>query len=515
MVIRPIRGFQACRRKFVVIPSSWRFATLVVAALLFTLATLDAQESRNSSGITCGPPQYSCSRSDTSVIVPEHPPQLGNDPLHYGGHSGAGIIAVDPAYGNPILRVTDGNLQNGESFNTGSSAEKNSWSYDETLFFAHGEGNQLCLFQLDPSAFQSVFHGCYHNVGPGGAANFGYTLADNRAFYNFHQGKLYRFTVDTTTWNISSQLLFDPDNPNCLNGKIAANHWYIHDRNLSSDDQTVIASVGPEQDDDPYVVVWNASKGCQWLNVQTWQVSAGWNTGLQQPVGISWKNGVTPTAPGGIHNAQIDRGGAFGVLAIHRAGLSHKVFWQIGTNMLDATCTKCQSHWACDYGVCFWDVGPGTAYKMHHQAIGSTTPIPDMDSAAALGEWGTDEHASHANAEPGANNIYLVSWQPGHGNSTISQVWQDEITGVNWDGSERTIRFNKNWNSGYGGFWGSARCAISRQGNYALCGSDYQMYNLDKGFGNGLNQDRCDHTLRSARKGTNGCRTDVLVFQLR
>jgi hypothetical protein len=77
---------------------------------------------------------------------------------------------------------------------------------------------------------------------------------------------------------------------------------------------------------------------------------------------------------------------------------------------------------------------------------------------------------------------------------------------VNRDGSERTIRFNKNWNSGYGGFWGSARCSISRHGNYALCPSDYQMYNLDKGFGNGLNQDRCEHTLQAARKGTNGCR---------
>jgi hypothetical protein len=160
-------------------------------------------------------------------------------------------------------------------------------------------------------------------------------------------------------------------------------------------------------------------------------------------------------------------------------------------------------------------VGSGTGYNMHHQAIGSLTPIPDMASEAAKGEWGEDEHASHANAEPGVKTIYLVGWQPGFGNSTVSQVWGDEIIGVNWDGSERTIRFNKNWNSGYGGFWGSARCSISRHGNYALCASDYQMYNLDKGFGNGLNQDRCEHTLQAARRGTNGCRTDVLLFHLR
>lgn len=119
-------GFRACRQKFALLFSS--FAFLIVAAVLLTLVTLDARESSNSSGITCGPPQYACSLTDTSVIVADHPPQLGSDPLYYGGHSGAGVIAVDPAYGNPILRVTDGNLKSGESFNTGDSAEKNPWS---------------------------------------------------------------------------------------------------------------------------------------------------------------------------------------------------------------------------------------------------------------------------------------------------------------------------------------------------------------------------------------------------
>ena len=40
------------------------------------------------------------------------------------------------------------------------------------------------------------------------------------------------------------------------------------------------------------------------------------------------------------------------------------------------------------------------------------------------------------------------------------------------------------------------------------------MNNLDLGFGNGRNQDHCDHTLNAAHKDTNSCRTDLLVFQL-
>ncbi len=137
-----------------------------------------------------------------------------------------------------------------------------------------------------------------------------------------------------------------------------------------------------------------------------------------------------------------------------------------------------------------------------------------MNTNAAIGDWNDDEHASHANAVQGAKNLYLASWQH-KGATTITQVWENEITGVSWDGSDRTVRFNKHWNSEQSGFWTSPRCAISHAGHYALCSSDYQMYNMDKGFGNGKNQDTCDHTLAAARQGTNACRTDLLVFELR
>lgn len=252
------------------------------------------------------------------------------------------------------------------------------------------------------------------------------------------------------------------------------------------------------------------------MNVQTWQVSQGWNTGLSNPVNIAWASGNPHTQPGGIHNAQIDRSGAFGVLAVHGVStLKHKFFWTIGTNKVDDTCVNCQSHWACDFGVCYWGMGPGTGYDLQDQQIGSVIPTQDVDPTPVMGQYGNDVHLSHANAVQGENLIYLADWQPGQGGSTVTQIWEDEIQGINWNGSLRTIRFNKNWDSGYGGFNGATRCSISRQGNYAICGSDYQMYNLDKGFGNGLNQDTCDHTLNSGLTGTNGCRTDVLLFELR
>ena len=483
------------------------------------------------SGTNCGPPKYPCSRSDTEMIIPLAPPQLGANPNYYGGHLGAGIVAIDPAYGNYILRVTDGNTEpafSGRSFNTSSSAEKNVTSYDESLFFVHDEGNRLCLFQFDSQAVTATKRRCFVSVG-GDGPDFGYTAADNRAIYTLGGSKLFRFVVDTAQWQLTADPsfnqgkgYFDFDDPTCLNGQVAANHWYIHDRALSSEDNTEIASIGPAQDRDPYIVVWNAAKGCQWLNVQTWQVSRGWNTGLSDPISIAWTSGKTPSLPGGVHNVQIDRGGAFGILTINQTTLTTKVFWTLGTNFANDTCVHCTSHWACDYGVCFWDFQYQTTYDMRSLAIPTgnvkvtlESAVPNMDTSPALRQWDDDEHVSHANASPESKNIYLVGWQPARGQASIQSVWDDEITGINWDGTQRTIRFNKNWNSGYGGFWSSARCQISRQGHYALCGSDYQMYNLDKGFGNGLNQDACDHTLPASAMGTNGCRTDVLLFELR
>jgi len=160
-------------------------------------------------------------------------------------------------------------------------------------------------------------------------------------------------------------------------------------------------------------------------------------------------------------------------------------------------------------------MGPGSGYSLVQQAIGSLDWTLDVNLDAVQGQWGNDEHQSHANAVEGQKLIYLASFQPGNGDSSVNQVWEDELIGVNWDGSQRTVRFNKSWNSGYGGFNGSARCSISRQGHYAICDSDLQMYNLDKGFGNGLNQDRCDHNLPAGLTNTDGCRTDVLLFELR
>ena len=153
---------------------------------------------------SCGPPAYRCSRTDFGIIIPTAPPQLGLDAKWYGGHRGAGVVAIDPAYGNRILRVTDGDTDTaspGMAFGTSWSAEANLISSDESLFFVTNEGNTPCLFQFDRSAFQASFHGCRYHSGAGNL-QFGYTNEDASAFYNYSGSYLYRFVIDRNTWGI-------------------------------------------------------------------------------------------------------------------------------------------------------------------------------------------------------------------------------------------------------------------------------------------------------------------------
>ena len=474
----------------------------------------------------CGPPTYNCSRTDLGILIPAAPPKLGSDPSYYGGHAGAGMVATDPAYGNRILRVTDGNTDTstpGMTFGTSWSAEANLISSDESLFFVTNEGNAPCLFQFDPNAFQAAFHGCHHHSGAGNL-QFGYTSADASAFYNYNGPYLYRFAIDRGTWGISQdatfnqgQGYFDPDGPQCLNGELAAGgQWYVQDTALSSDDSTFIAEIGPEQDADPYVVVWNASKGCRWMNVVTWEVSAGWNTGLANPVKISWVSGTPPKFPGGMHNVELDRSGEYAILAINGTSLASKVLWDIDSNVVNDTCTQCWSHWACDFGVCFWSFGPSDrGFQMRDLAISPSTDMSSMMGnrdtpivSSTVG-WAIDEHVAHQNAVNGQTIPYLVEVSQDSGAFAVGHVWENELIGVNWDGSRRTVRFNKTWSSGFAG------CPISHLGHFAICGSDYQMYNMDLGFGSGLNQDTCDHNVVAGGRGTTACRHDVLLFELR
>ena len=473
----------------------------------------------------CGPPTYPCSRTDFNVITATSPPQLGSNPKYYGGHSGAGTVATDPAYGNRILRVTDGNTDvnnPGMSFGTSWSAEANLISSDESLFFVTNEGSTPCLFEFNSGAFQTKFHGCRYHSGAGNL-QFGYTVADASAFYNYSGNYLYRFVIDRTTWGITKdstfnkgQGYFDPDGPECLNGQLAASgQWYVQDTSLSSDDSTFAAEMGREQDISPYVVIWNATKGCRWMNVRTWEASAGWNTGLTNPAKIVWVSGKTPTAPGGMHNVELDRSGQYAVLAINGTSLTSKVFWDVDTNVVNDSCLQCWSHWGCDFGVCFWAFAPpGQQPVMRDLAIvpaanmGSMMGHKDLPATPSSPSANTDEHVAHQNATVNEKKIYLMEESWDSGEFEIQGLWDDELIGVNWDGSKRTIRFNKTWSSGFAG------CPISRAGHFAICSSDYQMYNKNFGFGDGLNQDTCVSNAVSSR-GTTACRHDVLLFELR
>src|SRR5438477_12770315 len=96
-----------------------------------------------SSGSACGPPSYSCARTDRVLTsLPSVPPQAGPNVCSpgqslpsCGNVTGFNTTMIDPLYNNVrIVRATDATTDpscNGPSIGPGGSAEENVFSQDE------------------------------------------------------------------------------------------------------------------------------------------------------------------------------------------------------------------------------------------------------------------------------------------------------------------------------------------------------------------------------------------------
>jgi hypothetical protein len=129
--------------------------------------------------VACGPPNYACSRSDTTTFVlsntnpgTKHPPLLAaagqstacGGGQCWGGKLGAGVVASDPdnlgtlAFynNNRMLRVTDYATDvAGRSYFTDSSAELPQINLDGTAFRILEKSN-ACMYSFDRSIWNSV-----------------------------------------------------------------------------------------------------------------------------------------------------------------------------------------------------------------------------------------------------------------------------------------------------------------------------------------------------------------------
>jgi hypothetical protein len=241
----------------------------------------------------CGPPNY-CARTDVRVEpYPKTPPPVGP----------AGSIVNDPNFESRIVRVTDTKTdarRPSESYSTPSSAEQNSWNTDDTKFYVRGSDGRLMLFDFSSSTM------AVHPIGvPGvswiGEPQFSYSQPNILYGIASHRPTFQQYDIST---NRTAEV-HDPSQCVKLKPSDAG-----HAVSVSADDQRMAMVLGPEQDTDYLVYVYDRTKGCRWYNAQTGEVGGQW--------------GVKGTASTPdrylIHDARMNKSGRF--VEIIRSGPS-------------------------------------------------------------------------------------------------------------------------------------------------------------------------------------------------
>ena len=166
--------------------SSYRCFQILLAMCGFVLAASSAFGQ-------CGPPQYLCVRTDTSVIpVPS--------PLPFGGPSGANTIFYDSAFNSDhapqYVRVTDAKTANNASMLASHAGDDKLWNADDTFFFTKSIGAAVYVFSLNQSTMST-------NLvwAPNGS------VWDSAAWSQSNRNYLYAFERNNSTGNPTGKLI--------------------------------------------------------------------------------------------------------------------------------------------------------------------------------------------------------------------------------------------------------------------------------------------------------------------
>jgi Putative Ig domain len=452
---------------------------------------------------TCGPPAYSCSRTDLNIVqVPSTPPSVGN-------LVGANTIVTDPNFGNRIVRITDTNTNPSASTknftyvtSSSGSADDNLWNIDSTLFIVQDTGSAGYPFTFTPSTLQAAR--MYVSSFP---ATNGFTLSDDgnwsrvnpNILYTYQGTAINKYDFTDRTNPPSPQSVYDfTSSPNCLPAGFTET-WST--KGGVSGNDTVFAmgySNSGIQGTGVYAVVYKVGSGCSALNTQTGQVTGDW--GVKGAINIAdrWT----------VHNVKLSKDGNWLVVAPQNCTSPScskgPYFWQIGTTNV-GSCGDggmCSGHWT--EGYTHWVNNNNS--PLSNQAIRS---FADWDDPSALthtfpsGMIGPlDQHQSWNNVDPNDTLPFMSStW------STVSPFpapWYNEIIAVAADGSGTTWRFAHSFITARSQRFSTeyAIGTVSQDGKFFIFSSDW-MGSLGSESG-----------ATTCTIGTN-CRGDVFVVELR
>jgi hypothetical protein len=459
---------------------------VATASLVMSSLTTVAAQVGGSPAKTCGPPNY-CARTDTRIEpYAKGPPAMGP----------AGTIISDPTFGSRIVRVTDAKTdsrRHSESYSTPSSAEQNSWNSDGKKFYVRGLDGGLELFDFNPATMAVHATGAL-NVSWIGEPQFSY--AQPNILYGITKGRPMFQQHD-----ISSNRMTDVHDPSkCL--KLDSSDAG-HAISVSADDQRFAMVLGPEQDTDYLIYIYDRGKGCRWYNTQSGEIGGQWGA----------KGIVSIPERFLIHDARINKSGQF--VEIIRSGASVRgtapptnpaapsFLWNVDTMEVAACGPKgCKGHHALGYSHL---LNPS---EQEHPMDLWIRPLSQLDAPSPLIKqlppiqgW-YDLHISWNNVDINDSNPACLSTYrrdnpntPGTGPKALGP-WENEILCVETDRKDSKVwRFAHTYSTALNGFWSSPRGNVSPDGRFYMFTSDWED--------------------QLGASGTSSYRTDVFIVELK
>lgn len=406
---------------------------------------------------TCQQQRY-CASTDRRVEpYPDTPPPIGP----------AGSIISDPTFGSRILRVTDGRSdpkQAGRPLFTPSSAELNAWNKDSTLFYVTTSGGSFLLYHFDPAKMRAEAAGS-PNLDLGAEPEFSFQQPNLLYGMNRRDRVLEQYDVSSKRGTQIS----DPSKCVKLDSRDNGNFMSV-----SADDNRFMAMLGPQQDKDYIIYVYDRSQGCRWYNTQTGEIGGAWGP----------KGTISVPDRFSLHNARMAKSGKFVYMTRGGAGsIGHGwVVWEIDTMNIGVCSRACNAHHVLGYSHI---IGPS---NMVHPLDLWLRPLNHLDDVKPLiaglepakGFW-FDSHFSWNNVDPeDSSPVCFSTYRPNNPDTPgaaplVTGPWQNEIDCAETDGKASKVwRFAHTYSTARNGFWSTPRGNVSQDGRFFMFTSDWE-----------------------------------------
>jgi hypothetical protein len=402
------------------------------------------------------PHEYSARTDRRIEPYPDKPPSIGPP----------GSMIRDSSFGSRILRVTgEGSdpIQANRSLVTPSSAEQNSWNANSTMFYVTTTGGSFVLYSFDPVTMTARSAGS-PKTDLGAEPEFSFKQIN--ILYGMNRRERAIEQYDTASGRASR--INDPSKCIKLNSSDSGNLTSV-----SADDDRFLAILGPQQDKNYWVYVYDRTQGCRWYNTQTGEIGGQWGP----------KGTISIPDRFLIHNARMAKSGKFLYVQRGGGGVGHGwIVWEIDNMNLSVCSQGCDGHHVMGYSHIIGPSGiahPLDLWTRSLNRLEDHTPlISALEPAKTF--W-FDSHLSWNNADADDSTpVCFSTYRPTNPDIPgapllVTGPWQNEIDCAQTDGKASNVwRFAHTYSTARNGFWSTPRGNVSQDGRFFMFTSDWQ-----------------------------------------